>query len=168
MTNLLDRVLRLLDSLLEWAVIGSIAIMVVLVSAEVFGRYVIERPIFFANEVSRMMFVWVIFFALPLALGRGRHVGITLMYSILPPAPARLLFRFACVASVVLLVVLLAKSFELLIDNWDQRMNTVPLSAGLFMLPIPISAFVALLHLANMLVTGDRAPMAPEIADEDE
>jgi TRAP-type C4-dicarboxylate transport system permease small subunit len=167
-TNLFDRVLRRFDRVLELAVIGSIAVMVVLVSAEVFGRYVIERPIFFANEVTRIMFVWVNFFALPLALSRGRHVGITLMYSILPPAPARLLFRFACVASVVLLVVLLAKSFELLIDNWDQRMNTLPLSAGLFMLPIPISAFVALLHLANMLVTGDRAPMALEIAEEDE
>ncbi len=144
------RALRLVDYATERVVIAAGAVMVVLVAAEVAGRYVFANSIFFANELSRLAFVWTIFLGMPLALSRGRHVGVNLLLFLLPRTPAREIFRFGCVASAILMALVVHQSVRLLIDNWDQNMMTVPWSAGLFALPIPIGAALSLAHLIDM------------------
>lgn len=142
--------------------------MVLFVASEVFARYVLAYSIFFANELARLMFVWTIFLGLPLALGRGHHVGVELLRAVLPSRVWEIVFRLNCIASAALMVVVIWQTIFIMLDNWDQRMSTLPLSAGFFTLPITIGASLALLHLVNMLITAHPAPMADEKPTDDQ
>ena len=48
--------------------------MVLVVSAQVVIRYVFNDSLDWADEVSRIAFVWTIFLAIPLGIRDGTHV----------------------------------------------------------------------------------------------
>lgn len=153
----MPRFLRPIDAALAVAACFATAMVVVLVTVEVVARYVFSSSIFFANELARLMFVWGIFLGFPLALSRGRHVGIELVDSLLPPEAARWSIRFGAVLGAVLLAFVGWKSAEVMVFNWDQSFNTMPLSAGLFYVPVIIAMAAGTLYLLAIAVLGRRA-----------
>lgn len=145
-----------LDKLAAVAACTAAAGMTLLVIGEVFARYLLNSSMGFSNELSRVLFVWTIFLGMPLALSRGRHVGITILDRILPEPGARGAVRLSAVASLVALAVVFYKSIELAAGNWDQTLNTIPVTAGVYYLPIPIGIGLTIIFLAYMTLSGTR------------
>lgn len=153
----LPRFLQPVDAALAIAACTATALVVVLVTVEVIARYVFSSSIFFAYELARLMFVWGIFLGFPLALSRGRHVGIELIDSILSGRGARAAIRFGALLSAGLLAFIAWKSVDVMLFNWDQRMNTMPVSAGWFYVPVVIAMSVGCLYLLAIAAEGRRA-----------
>ncbi len=153
----LPRLLRPLDTALAFAACTATALVVILVTIEVVARYAFASSIFFANELSRLMFVWGIFLGFPLALSRGRHVGIELIDAVLPQKAVRLAIRFGALLGALLLTVTGWKTVDVMLFNWDQRMNTLPVSAGLFYVPIAIGMAVGAIYLVVIAYTATRS-----------
>jgi TRAP-type C4-dicarboxylate transport system permease small subunit len=62
------------------------AIMVCTVAADVFGRYVLDKPIQGASELATMLFIWQVFLAGAAAVRRRLHIGIDFIVDRFPPA----------------------------------------------------------------------------------
>jgi TRAP-type C4-dicarboxylate transport system permease small subunit len=152
----LPAVFRALDRAAAVVACAAAAGMTLLVIAEVFARYLLNSSMGFSNELSRVLFVWTIFLGMPLALTRGRHVGITILDKLLSPEGARGTIRLSAVASIGLLAVVFYKSIELAAGNWDQTLNTIPITAGVYYLPIPIGIGLTIVFLAYMTWAGTR------------
>ena len=149
-------VLLALDRIAAAAACTAAGVITLVVIAEVFARYVLGNSMAFSNELSRVLFVWTIFLGMPLALSRGRHVGISILDRLLPEAGARGAIRASAVAALLALAVVFYKSIELAARNWDQTLNTIPVSAGAYYLPIPIGIGLTILYLAFMTASGTR------------
>jgi TRAP-type transport system small permease protein len=158
---------RGLDAL-DWAiakvVIGSMAIMVTVVAAQVFTRYALNLSLDWAEEISRLFFVWSIFFAIPLGVKRGAHVGIALLTDHLPPHAQDKLFRAMNLLAMLLMAVVAYEAAVLTRDQWDEPMSTLDFSVGWFMLPLFVGAAHAFLHLLNGVLSG--RPERQELATE--
>ena len=152
----LPRLLRPLDAALALCASAATAAVVVLVAVEVIARYVFSSSIFFANELARLMFVWAVFLGFPLALSRGRHVGIEVLDTFLSSGRARTAIRIGAALSAFLLVVVAWKTVDVMAFNWDQRMNTMPISAGLFYVPVVIGMVVGAAYLFVVVTVGER------------
>ena len=152
----LPRFLRPVDAALAASACTATAAVVVLVTIEVIARYVFSSSIFFANELARLLFVWAIFLGFPLALSRGRHVGIEILDSLLGRFGARLAIRVGAALGAFLLAFVGWKSVEVMLFNWDQTMNTMPVSAGLFYVPVVIGMAVGVAYLLAVCVVGER------------
>ena len=63
------------------------AVMVVLVVANVFCRYVLGFSVTWAEEFSQYLMVWIAFLGGGLALRQGRHVAVEMLQDLLPGAP---------------------------------------------------------------------------------
>lgn len=148
---------RCLDAL-DWAVskvvIGSMAIMVTVVAAQVFTRYALNWSLDWAEEISRLFFIWSIFFAIPLAVKRGAHVGIALLTDHLPSHVQDKLFRAMNVLAMLLMAVVAYEAAVLTRDQWDEPMSTLDFSVGWFMLPLFVGAAHAFLHLLDGVLCG--------------
>ena len=59
----------------EYLVIGLVGALAILVSVEVFFRYVLNASISWYDEFAGYLLVWVTFWGAVLALDRGRHIG---------------------------------------------------------------------------------------------
>lgn len=152
---------RLLDAV-DWVavklVIVSMTIMVTVVSAQVFLRYALNLSLDWAEEISRLFFVWSIFLAIPLGIKRGAHVGIGLLTEHLPPRLRDALYRLMNVLAMALMAVVAYEAAILTKDQWDEPMSTLDVSVGLFMLPLFLGAAHSILHLLNGVLRGPPPP----------
>ncbi|MDH2432120.1 TRAP transporter small permease [Pokkaliibacter sp. MBI-7] len=84
MTALINRV----EKLIEYLMAAALAVMFVAVFGNVILRYVFGSGIAASEELSRLLFVWLIFLGAVLATGRHIHIGFDLAQRALP-APLR-------------------------------------------------------------------------------
>ena len=68
--------LEFIDKFSRWVLIVNMLVMILLVVFQVLTRYLFSYSIAWADEVSRLTFVWAMFLAIPHGLKAGVYVGI--------------------------------------------------------------------------------------------
>ncbi|MCT8991547.1 TRAP transporter small permease [Chelativorans sp. SCAU2101] len=124
--------------------------MSLLVFANVVLRYGFDSGIAFSVEVSRVLFVWIIFLGAVVALARGAHLSVDTLVTLLPRRA-----RFACFLVSYGLMLwccwLLAKgSWSLTVIEWNNRAALSGLPVGLTY----AAGFVAAITMALCLIVG--------------
>jgi TRAP-type C4-dicarboxylate transport system permease small subunit len=149
-----DRVLGAIDPVAKVVIIVLMAAMVGIVSAEVFCRYVLKNSIGWADEVSRLAFVASIFLAIPLGIRTRSHIGIELFTARLPEHVASWLGKAMAVISAGVMLLVAYQATRVAIDQWDELMSSLDVSAGFFLVPVAFGAAHSALHLLRIAVFG--------------
>lgn len=68
----------------EWLCAGILAVLVVDVGAGIFGRYVIELPVTWTEELARYLMIWAALLAVSCGVARREHVAVTALLERLP------------------------------------------------------------------------------------
>lgn len=92
---------RLLSTIPATFAGALLAVMTVLTVIDVFGRYVLSRPLPGAAEVIEIMMALLVYIALPVVSQRNAHVSVGLLADALPPraiAAVDVLVRLLCAA----------------------------------------------------------------------
>lgn len=80
----MERVKTLFEKTLQYTMALMLAVMVVMVFANVVLRYGFGSGIASAEEVARLMFVWMVFLGAVLALAQHKHLGLEIVQAHLP------------------------------------------------------------------------------------
>lgn len=99
-----------------------LAIIVVLISLDVVGRYIFSQPIAGAGTIATLLFVWVIFLGASGAVHRGLHVGFDLAMSQLPTRIRSALQLGTALLVVSVLVLVTVFGIELTLDAHSRRL----------------------------------------------
>jgi len=139
-----------IDTTLNWILAFIISVMLVVVSAQVWYRFVLNDPLTWSEEVARYLFVWISFLGSAVGVRMNVHLGIDLIDKILSP-------RGRIIMTVV--VNLLIQIFLAVVIYWGVRILQVvqfqkSASMGIPMtypyLAVPVgSAFMLLNSLRN-------------------
>lgn len=154
-------ILGLIDTVSRWSIVGLMGLMILVVSAQVALRYGLAMSMDFAEELSRLCFVWAVFLAIPHGVPRAGHVGIDLVIARVPPALQMGLLRAIALASALLMSVVGWFSAVAAADTWDQLMPTLDLSSGWFYIAVCVGAAHSTLHLIMAALSPDRAVSGP-------
>lgn len=148
MTTALLRFLNRFED--EVAGILMIAVTVVL-TLQVFTRYVLNDPLDWTEEVSRHLFVWMVFFGASGALHDRSHVAIDLLVTRLP-LKARLAAALLCNLMVLFFLGNLLYWGVKAVDRmWNLPTATLGLPIGLVYTVLPITAALMIVRtLVNM------------------
>jgi len=157
--------LHALDTAAGWAIVIMLGLMVAVVSLQVLLRYVANSSIGFADEMSRLTFVWSIFLGIPLGIRLGAHIGMELLTSRFPPRLQGLLARaMACVAA-AMMVLVTWQSAVVAFDQWDEMMASMNASAAWFIVAVAVGCGHSALHLVWITLTG-KPTMTETVATE--
>lgn len=143
-----------LDVLAAWAIVLALSGMVVLVALQVLLRYVFNTSLGWTDESSRLAFVWSIFLGIPLGIRRGSHIGIEFLTGRLPAVPQDLLARVIALLGAALMALVAWQSVRIALEQWDELMGTLDISAGWFMLAVAWGAGHSMLHLVWITLAG--------------
>jgi TRAP-type C4-dicarboxylate transport system permease small subunit len=80
----MDKLSRWFSKMLEVSMVFFLAVMVVLVFGNVVLRYGFNSGISISEEVSRYLFIWLIFFGAVLGLKEHTHIGVDTLFRRLP------------------------------------------------------------------------------------
>lgn len=161
-------VLALLDRSSYYAIIVAMGMMTLLVTAQVFARYMLAYSIDSATELSRLFFVWSIFLAIPHGIKIGIHVGIDALAGLLPEGAQRQLARLMALLAALLMVALFWLSLGAVVNNWQQLMPTIPVTSAVFYIAVLVSAAHCCLHLIAQVWQIEPLPSAPAASGEGE
>lgn len=141
--------MKQLVSRLEWAIEGLMALALAVMAACVFGnvvlRYVFNTGIAAAEEISRLMFVWLIFLGAILALRRNAHLGVELVQARLP-----LRARKAC--AIVSHLLMLYGLWLFLQGSWTQTLIGLHTFSTVLGYPTAFMASSGLLCAGSMIL----------------
>ncbi len=146
----LTLILTRADTGARYLVILGAAVMITVVSAQVVMRYVFNGSFDWADEVSRIAFVWTIFLAIPLGVRDGTHVGIELLVKRFPPGLRALVARATNALAAAMMLVVFWTSIVVALTTWSERLGAINLTSSIFFFPIIIGALHCALHLAQM------------------
>ena len=149
-----DGALAAVDRLFRLAIVACIGGMVLIVGSQVFARYVLNSSFGWADELSRLLFVWSIFLAIPIGIRKGSHIGVELLTARLPSPLRRLLLRVVMASAAALMLVVAYQSAVITILQWDELMVSLDISAGLFVLALVVGCLHAALHLTRIAAFG--------------
>lgn len=161
----LGRVIAALDLVAAWVIIAMLVVMVSVVAAQVLLRYGLNSSIGWADEISRLTFVWTIFLAIPLGVRAGVHIGMDIVLEKLPTAARAGLIRLMALVAAAMVALVAWQSVLLAADQWDELMSSVNWSASWFIVPLAIGGMHSALHLLWIAVTGPTAA-DPEFAKD--
>ena len=142
------------DYLAQGLIISLMTAMVAIVITQVFLRYVLNSSIGWADEISRLTFVWVIFLALPLGVKAGVHLGIPVLVQRLPAILQQRLVRAVAASSAALLLLVCYEASLISYAQWDEKMASTSLSAAWFVLAVAVGSAHTVLHLLWIALTG--------------
>ena len=108
----LKTVFEIMDRCINWFLALLMAGMVVIISAQVWYRFILNDPLSWSEEAGRYLFVWISFMGAAAGVRYQVHLGIDLMDKLLPPGA----YRF-----VVVLVNLIIQIFLLMIVYWGFK-----------------------------------------------
>ena len=146
-----SRVLDAVDRLARWAIVVASALMIGIVSLQVLLRYGFNASIDWSEEISRLLFVWCMFLAIPLGIREDDHVGIELLLAHMPAPLRSALAKGYAVGGAALMVVLLWQALKVAELTWDEMMQSVNASTNWFMVPVAIAAAHSFLHFIQLL-----------------
>jgi TRAP-type transport system small permease protein len=134
-----------LERVVEWLMALALTVMVALVFGNVVLRYVFNSGIAAAEEISRLMFVWLIFLGAILGLRHHAHLGVELVQARIPRG-----LRVACAVVSHLLMLYALALF--LYGSWTQTLIGMSTYSTVLRYPTAFMASAGLLCAASMII----------------
>jgi len=143
--------LRLLMKLFDHLLVIGMSAMCLMVFWNVVLRYGFNSGIPFSVEVSRLIFVWIIFIGGVTALAQGAHMSVNTVVAMLPK-PLRVgSFLVAHVLMLWICWLLWQGSWSQTVINWNNRAPISGISVGLmYAAGLMASSCMALVLLHNL------------------
>lgn len=134
-----------LDSIIEHLMAFALIVLLVAVFSNSLLRYAFNTGIPAAEEVARLMFVWITFLGAILALRRHALLGIELIQAMLPRAVRR-------ISSVISHVLMLYALWLFLVGSWDQTLIGLHLYSTVLKFPTALMSSSGLVCAGSMML----------------
>lgn len=147
-------VFSIMDRCINWFLALLMAGMVVIISAQVWYRFILNDPLSWSEEAGRYLFVWISFMGAAAGVRYQVHLGIDLMDKLLSPEAYRW---------VVVLVNLIIQIFLLLIIYWGfkilgiiqfQESPSMHISMRYPYMAVPVGGIFMLINSLRIMVAA--------------
>ena len=130
-----------------------LAILVLVVFAQVLWRYAFHSSIFWSEELSRYLMVWATMLCSGVCLRRGSHMAVRFVHDRLPFFLRKYTSLMVYTAIMIFLAVVFYYGLFLVDKTWSQVSPTLRLPMGLVYISIPLGALTMMVHNLALLET---------------
>jgi TRAP-type C4-dicarboxylate transport system permease small subunit len=138
-----------------------LAAMTLLVGFQIAGRFIFATSIFWSDEATRFLLIWISFLGMSVGTRRGAHPAVDSLVRGLPRHWARLVLTLTLILSLLFFAVMVVYGSILVVQTWPQRSVTLELRMGIPYLAVPVSGLLMFLHLAALGLRDEPVLAAP-------
>jgi TRAP-type C4-dicarboxylate transport system permease small subunit len=142
----LDTVSERANRAAEWLMAILLALMTVISGVAIAGRFLFGYSLFWSDEITRFLLVWVAFLGMSIGVRRGAHPGIDSAVRALRPNVARAVVRVTRGASLLFFLVLIVFGGMLAQMAWLQRSPSLGMPMAVPYAAVPFAGLLMLLH----------------------
>ena len=149
----------------EIVALACVGALPVIVSANVLARYTDWYRILWAEDVVKVLFLWIVFLGGAIAIKYGAHVRMTMVSDRLAASrlggPWHRIIRLSPVVAGALLLVLGMRLVEI---SMRRELPSLEISVGYFMTIVPISGALMIFYVARDFWFSQRRRRSEEVA----
>ncbi|HSH33975.1 MAG TPA: TRAP transporter small permease [Actinomycetota bacterium] len=149
---------------LEAVTVALLALYFVLVVLQVFFRYVLNRSLFWSEELVRFALVWSVMLGSAVVAYRGEHLRIDALDGLLSPRLRRIVGRLAEFCTFVFCVILAGTGVQFTLRTLTQRSAVLEVPIWAVYAAIPVGAVLEAVCMWVGRHRGARGPGTPEAA----
>ncbi len=145
------------DHIVGGIVGGCLVSMSVIMIIQIILRYFFQYPLFWAEEVNRLLFVWLTYLGTGLALKRGMHMAIDIVPNMLMGLPRHVL-NILLLGLIALFSAFTAFYGALMAEKaWAMRTPALQLPRGLFYLALLFGGLWMIVEVISQLLEEMRS-----------
>lgn len=137
-----------------------LAAMTLMVGVQIAGRFVFSYSIFWSDELTRFLLIWISFLGMSVGVRRGAHPGIDSLVRALPPRSARVVLTVALLLCLCFFAVMVVYGGILVLRTWPQRSVSLGLRMSIPYLAVPASGLLMFLHAVAIGLRGEAPILA--------
>ena len=141
---------KLLDRLIEATCAVTVVALTVIVSLQVFNRFVLKTPLAWSEDLAMLLFQWVVFLGAALGVKRVRHFGIELVVRKFPERVRHRVELLTPAVMAIVALVMIVQGWILLTFNRTRTFPTMDLTYTWAFLPIPLAGVLILIYLVQL------------------
>ena len=149
---IIKSLVKLSDFVISILIIIVSVILLATVSSGVLFRYVINRPLLWANEIATYALIWWVFIGTAFATRKGKHISVEFFKS-------RLSNRFVAWLELIIYLILILYclilsyySINLLPRVYVQVASFTRISVTWFYIIIPICSIIMIIYLIDLII----------------
>lgn len=149
--------------------VTSLAILVVIVSVQVFCRYVLQNSLDWTEELARYLLIWAVLFGCSYAMKEEAHLEMSILRSMVGQRLEKIIHVFACLMCLVFCVIMINAGMES-IENirWsEQTTPAMQIPAWIIWLAMPVGFALMGIHAVLRVVRIIRRPQDRPTFNED-
>jgi TRAP-type C4-dicarboxylate transport system permease small subunit len=128
------------------------AILVALISTEVFLRYVFGKSLIWSNEVSRFLFIWIVFLGASYACYNNSHFCMDMILTKVHGKNRYIMETIIMFFELVIIVVIMINGIYLTQKTMVQTFPALRIPVAYAYLSLPISAFLMFINVIYSFV----------------
>ncbi len=125
---------------LEAVTVALLVVYFVLVVLQVFFRYVLNRSLFWSEEVVRFALVWSVMLGSAVVAYRGEHIRIDALDAVLPPPARTVVARLAEFLTFAFCVILAGTGVQFTFRTLTQRSPVLEVPVWAVYAAVPVGA----------------------------
>jgi TRAP-type C4-dicarboxylate transport system permease small subunit len=156
MQNAMRAVVRGVDGvnwLVGWVLAALLMVMSILISWQVFARYIMGNSLSFSEEVSRFSMVWLAMLGAAYAYRQGTLIAVDLLTMMSGPVLSRVLRLSVAVGSCIFAYILLTQGWAITERVASQTAPSTRVSMGWLYGAMPVGAALVLLNAVSIVVS---------------
>ena len=138
---------RIALAAIDGALGAVVGVIVVLTALQVGGRYVAGASLPWVQELTRLLFVWMVMLGAAAAFARGSHIAYDTFVERAPDRVARGARWFTLVGSCAFLAAVTVTGADLVMRNTTQRSAVLGLPVAIAYASIPVGAALGIVGL---------------------
>jgi TRAP-type C4-dicarboxylate transport system permease small subunit len=152
---------RFVWKLVEIAALVAFTVMLILVVAQIFIRYVLHVSVPWTEEAARWFYAWQIFLGSAVAMREGLHLRVTVLLDRFTGKPRALLDFLTALTGMVFLAGIIWGSLIMMRAVYPVEAGSFPISSSYMYLSIPVGLIVMLALTARDVVDTARRLFKP-------
>lgn len=139
-------VFEIMDRSVNWFLAILMFGMVIIVSAQVWYRFVLNDPLSWSEEAARYLFVWISFMGAAAGVRYQVHLGIDLLDKLLSPGACRVAVVLVNLIIQIFLLVIIYWGFKILGVIQFQESPSMHISMRYPYMAVPVGAIFMLIN----------------------
>jgi len=157
-----DTVRKYLIRPIEVIIAAMLAVMLVMILLNVVLRYAFNSGITITEELSRLLFVWLVFLGAVAALFERAHLGVDTLLHMLPRPAKIVCFVLSNALMLYLSWLIFSGSWTQAAINYGSTTPVLGLSQSLYFIPVLVFTAMAMLWFSAMLLKSLRGRLGDD------
>jgi TRAP-type transport system small permease protein len=152
-------IVSLCDGVTSFArfILGScIASIVLITLAAVWWRYVLDNPLSWIEQVSNMLFIWVVFIGAAVLYRQNLHIGVDIFLGMLSDRNREIWKWVIEIGNMVFIVVLFIFSLKLTVDVLPNTAGALDITPAYYYASAPVACLMMMLYFIEKIVDPSR------------